>query len=181
MGSFGFRAAWWWVSGQVARPDSGFQLRVRGTSTSIREGECGMKTKNKRYVQIGDKAFKADGKYLVCNDIRTGEECFRKAFSHPRYETLKDLSISEVHASPDGKDIILLFALSSPGYKTVGNLARVATTGDVLWWAELTDTGRDTYVAVKTNGGRIVAQSWDGYSCEIDPKTGRILSKKFVK
>jgi hypothetical protein len=140
-----------------------------------------MQENTKTSVHIGGRIYEADGKYLVCRDMRTGEQRFRRAFSHPRYETLKELDIHEVHVSPDGKGILLLFDLAPSGYKTVGNLAYVTPAGEVMWWAELTDTGRDTYVAVRISANGIVAQSWDGYSCEIDPKTGHIVSKRFTK
>jgi hypothetical protein len=140
-----------------------------------------MKTNYKTSVQINGKTYKADGKYLVCEDIKTGKQCFRKTFGHPQYMTLNNLDIREVHTSPDGEDIVLLFEPAPPGYKTVGNLARVTSAGEVVWWAELTDTGGDTYVAVETGEGKIVANSWDCYRCEIDLQTGRILSKTFTK
>jgi len=136
---------------------------------------------NKTSVQIGDNVYTADGKYLICTNLRTGERCFSKSFSHPEYETLRDLSIREVHTSPDGQDIILLFEPPQRGYKTVGNLVRVTTVGEVIWWAELTDTGTDDYVAISIDAGRILAWSWSCYRCEIDPRTGRILSRTFTK
>ncbi len=135
----------------------------------------------KTSTRIGDRIYEANGRYLICRDAGTGEQCFSKAFNHPEYETLRGLSIREVHASPDGKDIILLFESTRSGYKTAGNLARVTTSGEVMWWAELTDTGTDTYVSVGIGEGRILAQSWSGYSCEIDPQTGHILSMTFEK
>jgi 16S rRNA C1402 (ribose-2'-O) methylase RsmI len=136
---------------------------------------------NKTSVQIGDNVYRADGKYLICTNLRTGKRCFSKSFNHPEYETLRDLGIREVQASPDSQDIILLFESPQRGYKTVGNLARVTTAGEVIWWAELTDTGTDDYVAVSIDAGRILAWSWNGYRCEIDPRTGRILSRAFTK
>lgn len=139
-----------------------------------------MKT-SKISARIGSKIYRADGKHLVCKDMRTGKQVFRKAFSHSQYETLKDLDIREVHVSPDGKDLVLLFDPGPPGYKTVGNLARVTLAGEVLWWAELTDTGRDAYIAVRVDGDKIVATSWECYKCEIDMRSGRILSKAFAK
>ena len=136
---------------------------------------------NKVGVRIGNRVYETEGKFLVCSDVGTGEQCFRKAFSHPQYETLRDLDIREVHITPDGKNILLLFDLANHGYKTVGNLACVTPSGEVMWWAELTDTGWDNYVGVRIDGDRIKAGSWGGYSCEIEPQTGRIVSKLFVK
>jgi hypothetical protein len=51
-----------------------------------------------------------------------------------------------------------------------------------VWVADLPDaTGNDAYVAVKFEGGRLVAHSWSCYRVEIDIETGKILSKIFTK
>jgi hypothetical protein len=147
----------------------------------LKEGECKAQVNDGTSIQIGDKIYEVEGKYLVCRNIGTGEECFRKSFKHEQYETLRDLNIWEVYASPDGKDIIVLFEISPPGYKTEGNLACVTLTGEVKWWAELPDTGRDSYVSIGLSGNSVVAQSRHGYRCDIDPHTGRIVSRTFTK
>ncbi len=132
-------------------------------------------------VQLGDKQFEADGKQLICRDMKTGELCFAKTFDHPDYESLRDLNIREISPLPGGKDLVVLFEMAHRGYKTVGNLIRITALGDLVWWAELTDTGSDAYTAIAVSDEGIQAFSWDGYSCKIDPTTGRILSKTFAK
>jgi hypothetical protein len=132
-------------------------------------------------VCIESRIYSPDGKFLLCVDNTTGKQCFRKAFSHPRYETLNNLDICEVHLSPDGKGIVVLFEMAPSGYKTVGNLACVTSAGEVMWWAELPDTGNDNFVAVEVKEGKIFAWSWSCQMCGIDPQTGHILSKIFTK
>lgn len=134
----------------------------------------------KTFIQLEDKTYEAVGKYLVCKDTQTGTEDFRKTFNHPEYDTLQNLDLREVHVSPDGKSIVLLLDLPSPGYKTVGNLIRVTSRGEIEWWAELTDTGSDAYVSVGIEQNQIHAQSLE-FACAIDSQTGRILSKTFTK
>jgi hypothetical protein len=132
------------------------------------------------FIQLDDKTYEAVGKYLVCKDVQTGKEDFRKTYNHPEYGTLRNLDIREMHVSPDHKDIVLLLDLPSSGYKTVGNLIRVTSKGEIVWWAELTDTGSDAYVSVGIGKDQIHAQSLE-FACAIDPTTGRILSKTFTK
>ncbi len=99
-----------------------------------------------------------------------------KKYSHPEFESLQDLEVANGWQVPESKDMLLLLSPSPFGYKTEGNLIRVADDGRVLWWAELTDTGRDKYVDVRPEPDRIVATTWLGFRCELDYETGRILS-----
>jgi hypothetical protein len=132
-------------------------------------------------VTIGNRTFDIDGKYLVSHDSRTGRQVFRIAFEHSEYETLKNLAIKAIYVSPDGQDLVLLFEPAPSGYKRVGNIARVAPTGEVVWWAESTDSGGDTFIALEVDQEEIVATSWECYRCVLDPRTGRILSRTFTK
>ena len=97
-------------------------------------------------------------------------------YSHPNFESLQDLEVANGWKVLGSEDMLLLLSPSPFGYKTEGNLIRVADDGRALWWAELNDTGRDKYVDVRPEPDRIVATTWLGFRCELDYRTGRILS-----
>lgn len=136
---------------------------------------------NNRQLYKDDILYHIDGRYLICQKGINGDEYFRKAFDHAEYETLKNLSIESIALVPGGSDIVVLLEMPRAGYKTDGNLLCVTGDGDVLWWAELTDTGRDAYVELIVDSASITAQTWEGYLCVISPATGRILSRTFTK
>lgn len=62
------------------------------------------------------------------------------------------------------------------------NLFGVSLEGDVLWKCELptSDTG-DCYLSFKKENQRIIVYSWSSFDCVIDPTSGKIISKVFVK
>ena len=61
-----------------------------------------------------------------------------------------------------------------------GNLSCFDRNGEKLWDAEAVQS-LDKWVAVRTDTGRIVANSYGGFLCELHPKTGRIIFSTFVK
>lgn len=132
-------------------------------------------------IQIDGKLYQVDGRFLICKDAETGQQYFKKSFDHPQYESLRSLSIREMHISPDKRGIILLLEPSDSEYKAAGNLVGVTVAGEVMWWAEPPDGGGDTYVSVGIDDKQIIAQSWDGFKCILNPDSGRIVSKKFTK
>jgi hypothetical protein len=136
---------------------------------------------NNRQLTIDDSLYHIDGRYLICRAGINGDEYFRKAFDHAEYETLRNLSIKSIAPAPGGSDIVILLEMPRAGYKTDGNLLCVSDDGDILWWAELTDTGRDAYVELIVDPASITARTWQGYLCVISPTTGHILSRSFTK
>jgi hypothetical protein len=54
------------------------------------------------------------------------------------------------------------------------------SAGGKKWDAAQIDA-LDKWVAVRVDDGRILANSWGGYLCELDRANGEILSCRFVK
>lgn len=142
---------------------------------------AGVNPMNNRQLYVDDSLYHIDGRYLIRPKGINGDEYFRKAFDHAEYETLKNLSIESIALAPGGSDIVVLLEIPRAGYKRDGNLLCVSEDGDILWWAELTDTGRDAYVELIVDSANITAQTWEGYLCVISPTTGRIQSRLFTK
>jgi hypothetical protein len=61
-----------------------------------------------------------------------------------------------------------------------GNLSCFDRNGEKLLDAEAVQS-LDKWVAAQTDNGRIFANSYGGFLCELDPKTGKIISSTFVK
>jgi hypothetical protein len=79
----------------------------------------------------------------------------------------------------DGSRLVLTDNYSSP--VGVSNLACFGPDGVKLWSAELRDPNAGHYVAMKTEGGRLFANSFDAYYVELDAATGRIIAEQFTK
>ena len=60
------------------------------------------------------------------------------------------------------------------------NLRCYDRLGEKLWDAETLQTP-DKWVGVRVEDKRILANSWSGFLCELDPKSGKIISSTFVK
>lgn len=62
-----------------------------------------------------------------------------------------------------------------------GNVYKLSYTMKLLWVAELpVDT--DTYAnQIEYDGSSIRCASWEGYTCNLDLSSGKILSKVFTK
>lgn len=136
---------------------------------------------NQTQLQIDEHIFTIDGRQLVCESVPGGDECLRITFDHAEFDTLRNLNIASIALSPSGSEILVLLEIPLSGYKTVGNLLCVDMAGEIVWWVELTDTGRDAYVDVTVDSDTITVHSWEGYACKINPVTGRILSRSFTK
>ncbi len=77
-------------------------------------------------------------------------------------------------------DVIVLVAWSASSQGGFRNLLRVSKIGSLVWRAGL-PSDRDSYVSVKWVGVQLIANSWNGYSVEIDPVTGHPLQSLFTK
>ena len=65
------------------------------------------------------------------------------------------------------------------------NLFRTDSHGNTVWraelpWPERTDR-HDGYVEIRWDGPSIAANTWSGWYVLIDPESGKILSKEFVR
>ena len=82
---------------------------------------------------------------------------------------------------PNGDRVVVEPWDETPSYR-LQNLARVASDGEVIWRAELPDgTSPDCFVAVRLEGGSLIAATWSGYSTVLDPTGGKHLGSTFVK
>ena len=81
------------------------------------------------------------------------------------------------------RDRILLLAFVYGGPKTQQNLIKVDGSGLVLWRADPPDASAgDSWVSIDDTGdGNLMANSWSGWRVRIDPETGLVTSKQFVK
>ena len=62
------------------------------------------------------------------------------------------------------------------------NIVALSNEGKKIWTVELptTNTG-DSYYQMAIKDGKLIADSWCSYSCEIDISTGKITNKTFLK
>lgn len=62
------------------------------------------------------------------------------------------------------------------------NIICLNNKGDKFWTVELptTDTG-DSYYQMEFKDGKLIADSWKSFSCEIDVITGKIINSVFYK
>jgi hypothetical protein len=65
------------------------------------------------------------------------------------------------------------------GNNPVRNLLAYSRSGELLWEADFPEQADYYYRLVSSVP--LVALSFSSYECEIDPQTGRIISRKFLK
>jgi hypothetical protein len=76
--------------------------------------------------------------------------------------------------------VVLLDYLAGP--KNFPNLMLVGPDGLVTWRAPLPDTaGNDAYVEFRWDGDDLLANTWSGYLIRIDPMTGSLKDRVYVK
>jgi hypothetical protein len=82
----------------------------------------------------------------------------------------------------DGKVIVLLDPDANLGRDgQFANLMALSPAGEHLWTAQLpTDKPADVYYRIISRQP-LLADSFCSYECELDPQSGRIISKKFFK
>jgi hypothetical protein len=171
-----------WVT--TVPKDAQFRIEQSGIYVSAPEGFTYVldeKTGDKVKVHLRGRVYRFEGDVLICQDSSTKATLFRQQLAHPEFVTLQNLTIKELHVAPDGQGLIVLFHPTDRGYKTVGNVLRTTLDGEIVWWAELTDAGFDTYVGVDVSSYGLWAGSMNGYSCRIDEQTGKIAEREFVK
>lgn len=67
-----------------------------------------------------------------------------------------------------------------PTWRAFNNLVAVDEAGNLHWTAETPDTHGDSYVCL-VSCEPLIAQSFSGYRCTIDPRTGEITHREFTK
>ena len=83
---------------------------------------------------------------------------------------------------------LILLDPSDRGREKFRNLLLIDPDGRERWRARLPLwpgfpflTGGDAFTHTEVRGGRIFANTWSGYFVEIDPRTGTLMTKIFVK
>jgi outer membrane protein assembly factor BamB len=92
---------------------------------------------------------------------------------------LGDIPVSKVlTVGPDR--IVLLDWYKAYQERTWENLARINPTGEIIWRIGAPDSS-DIFVDVTIEDDRLYAQSWLGSRFLLDPKSGQVLERSFIK
>jgi hypothetical protein len=83
----------------------------------------------------------------------------------------------------DTVDLVAVLTGLEPGSRPISNLFALEPEGRTAWVAELpTSSGGECYVFVAVDdSGTLSAHSWSGYSVTLDPGSGKIIARQFVK
>jgi hypothetical protein len=78
--------------------------------------------------------------------------------------------------------VVVLFAHDADprGYGNFSNLIAVTSTGRQAWIAELPTNQGDAYVQISSREP-LLAYSWSGFDCTLEPRNGKIVRKVFLK
>jgi hypothetical protein len=96
------------------------------------------------------------------------------------------MPVRSVVALPETADAVVLLEPDSAPRNAYGqrtgypNLVRVTAAGRVVWRAAAVED-KDAWVAVAWRDGGLYGNTWSGYIIELDPHTGRELSREFGK
>jgi hypothetical protein len=90
-------------------------------------------------------------------------------------------AVQKILRLPESDDHVVLLEYHSGGSENQQNLVRISPNGSIVWRAELPRSQTDTYVDAEIKGGRLFAGSWSAFHVEIDPESGKILSREFTK
>ncbi len=90
------------------------------------------------------------------------------------------LDFPVLDAFREGGRVFVLFDPDAAG-EDFRNLICIDLNGTRIWEAELPEPGRqDVYYRISSKQP-LVANSFSSYKVQLDPETGRILGKEFVK
>lgn len=119
--------------------------------------------------------FSTIDREVVVTDSATGDVLW-----HGRPYEADVASLLAIPATADA--LVLLDYMSKRG--AFANLIRIGPDGEIRWRAQLPSAdSTDAYVEFDydDDGDFVVAQSWTGHSVVIDPSSGKIIERKFVK
>jgi len=92
------------------------------------------------------------------------------------------IPVSKAILLPYANDLIVLLEYAYHPRRPFRNLIRMRPDGSIIWHAELPQaTANDAYVDIELTGGSLLAWSWSGYRVVIDPVSGKIIQKTFIK
>jgi hypothetical protein len=80
-----------------------------------------------------------------------------------------------------GGDKAVLYDMPPDRAHVVGNLACEAADGTLRWSASPGTLGPDAFVAVRTDGELLLANTWSGYALWLDPGSGEEVRREFTK
>ena len=80
----------------------------------------------------------------------------------------------------DGERCLILLDTAASKQEVFENLLCVECVGNVVWKAELPDQP-DAFVKFEMVADGLRAWTWSGWALRLDPATGKILGRQFVK
>jgi len=91
----------------------------------------------------------------------------------------------QLQVGDSGDEIVLINPDLGPTDQPFHNLLRRRKDNSVVWRAEFPKFrgGKkpDSYVEVRWDGSNLAANTWSGWYVLIDPETGKLGNKEFVK
>jgi outer membrane protein assembly factor BamB len=107
-----------------------------------------------------------------------------KVITTEKFSKELDYPIQSIVYLENKQNFIVLYDMDSNIRKwgQFPNIICLNSKGEKIWTVELptTSTG-DSYCQMELEDGKLIADSWRSYSCEIDVNTGRIINKLFFK
>jgi hypothetical protein len=91
------------------------------------------------------------------------------------------MAVDKAIAIPRSQDSIVLLDYGQSKVNRFRNLLRCRPDGQVVWTADLPGGDIEAYVDVSWDGDKLSATSWSGYKVLIDPSTGKVTGRTFVK
>ena len=111
---------------------------------------------------------------LVVADVRSGQILW--------HGTPDGLPVRSVLPVPNSEECIVLLDYAQGPARDFENVIRCRSDGSVVWRAELpVPASNDAYTAVQWADQGLTAYSWSGFSAVLDPATGHIITRTFVK
>ena len=90
--------------------------------------------------------------------------------------------VSQAIPARSGGGAIVLLDYMFTSHSPFNNIVRLDMSGHTVWTAALPEGGgADSYVAVREEGGLLLANSWSGYQVQLSWLTGTIVAQVFTK
>ena len=62
------------------------------------------------------------------------------------------------------------------------NVCCIDLSGNIIWKMDASSLlGRTTFANLYEENGKLLVNSWSGFECEVDRKTGKVIGKTFLK
>src|SRR5215510_6846374 len=123
----------------------------------------------------------AGGFEQIADELGISARRARRLYHRPVYMALRRHLNPMSAGEPRTVESSIAFDMGGP--KTQRNLVRVDRRGSVVWRADTPDASAgDSWVSVDDAGeGRLMATSWSGWRVRLNPETGEIAARQFVK